>query len=236
MPTKSEIYEKVYGEQLYEEQNGMAPFLRKRLIKHEVNRYEVFLQLLPPKVERLLDVGCGGGHLAKTVVGRTSEYHGTDISPLPLRQAAETLAGTAGYSRTSLVRCDIDHGLPFDNGFFDAVACIAVLEHVVNPPNAIEEIHRVLKPNGVFIVEVPNIAWLPLRTGILFGRLPMTGGVYLGADWEHLHIFTKKLVIDLLTAEGFEIEKVTCSGVFADYRKWWVSLLGADVIVKCRKR
>lgn len=236
MPTKSETYDKVYGERLYEEQTGTVTSIYRKLKEHEIDRYETCLQLLPPRVERLLDVGCGGGHLGVVIKERVSEYYGVDISPVLLNQANSNLTRLGGNIKVSLTQCDFDQRLPFEDGFFDAISCIAVLEHVMNPPELVNEIHRVLRPDGFFVVQVPNVAWLPYRIGLLFGRLPLTGGVYLGADWEHLHIFTKKLAVDLLTTKGFEIERVLCSGVFAGYRKWWVSLLGSDIVVKCKKR
>lgn len=200
-----------------------------------MDRYATCLAFLPPKTQRLLDIGCGGGHFAQEARGRIVEYYGVDVSPVLLEQAEASLASVADECRIHLAQCDIDRGLPFEDGFFDAVACIAVLEHVMNPPSVIDEIHRVLKANGVFVLEVPNVAWLPYRIGLLFGRLPTSGGIYLGADWEHLHIFTKKLVMGLISSSGFEIEAVSCSGVFARCRRWWISLLGGDIIVKCKK-
>lgn len=129
----------------------------------------------------------------------------------------------------------MDEGIPFDDSFFDVVTCIAVLEHVFNPPNVLNEISRVLKLGGILIVQVPNIAWLPYRIQLLFGKLPKTGGVYLGTDWEHLHNFTKTTLCQLLMAKKFEIKAFSCSGIFAKYRKWWPSTLGADLIVRSVK-
>jgi SAM-dependent methyltransferase len=47
------------------------------------------------------------------------------------------------------------HNLPFYSNTFDAVICQAVLEHVVRPQACIDEIHRVLKPHGVFFADIP---------------------------------------------------------------------------------
>jgi SAM-dependent methyltransferase/uncharacterized protein YbaR (Trm112 family) len=55
--------------------------------------------------------------------------------------------------RTQLV-CDA-HDLPFRDNTFDGVVCQAVLEHVLDPPRVVEEIHRVLKPGGIVYSEVP---------------------------------------------------------------------------------
>lgn len=67
----------------------------------------------------------------------------------------------------------------------------------------LKEIHRVLKLSGIFIMQVPNIAWILYRVQLLFGKLPTTGGVYLGADWEHLHNFAKITLCRLLTENRF---------------------------------
>lgn len=50
--------------------------------------------------------------------------------------------------------CDA-HDLPFADGSFDGVLAQAVLEHVVDPPRCVSEIHRVLRPGGVIYAETP---------------------------------------------------------------------------------
>ena len=50
--------------------------------------------------------------------------------------------------------CDVAD-LPFEDGIFDRVVCNAILEHVINPVDSIEELHRVLKIGGQIWVEVP---------------------------------------------------------------------------------
>lgn len=48
--------------------------------------------------------------------------------------------------------CD-GHDIPFADGTFDGVIVQAVLEHVLDPYRCVDEIHRVLKPNGVVYAE-----------------------------------------------------------------------------------
>jgi SAM-dependent methyltransferase len=55
--------------------------------------------------------------------------------------------------RTSII-CDA-HDIPFKDGTFDAVIVQAVLEHVVDPYRCVEEIHRVLKDDGIVYAETP---------------------------------------------------------------------------------
>jgi len=94
---------------------------------------------------------------------------------------------------------------------------------------------QVLKPGGIFILQAPHIALMPYRFQLFFGKLPKTGGVYLGTDWEHLHNFTKTTLRQLLTGKQFEIKAVSCSGIFANLRRWWPSVLASDIVLKVRK-
>jgi ubiquinone/menaquinone biosynthesis C-methylase UbiE len=234
---KKKVYDKVYGhEGVYKPSHGLIDLLYRKLRKREINRYQVTYDLLPSigKSGRLLDVGCGDGDLVFICREKFGECYGIDISDVRVERAKRR-ALEKHTNNIYFYVCDADEGLPFSDSFFDAVTCISVLEHVFNPPNVVNEIHRVLKLGGVFIVQVPNVAWLPYRIQLLFGKLPKTGGVYLGADWEHLHWFTKDVLVKLLLASGFQIKQVTCSGIFAKYRKIWPSLLSGDLIIKTIK-
>ena len=54
--------------------------------------------------------------------------------------------------------CDIRgdaHKLPFADAIVDGVLCMEVLEHCVDPFTAMEEISRILKPNGLLILSTP---------------------------------------------------------------------------------
>jgi ubiquinone/menaquinone biosynthesis C-methylase UbiE len=231
---KERVYDTVYSgkEFSYESSHGLISFLYKKLLGFEVNRYQVVYNLLPSAKERLLDVGCGEGDFIFRSKAKFKECYGIDVSSLRIERAEERSKEILDGDNIHFCDCDVDEGIPFNDSFFDVVTCIAVLEHVFNPPNVLDEIHRVLKPGGTFIVQVPNFAWLPYRIQLLFGKLPKTGGIYLGADWEHLHNFTKTTLYKLLMAKKFQIKDVSCSGVFVKYRQWWQSLLGGDLIVK----
>ncbi len=235
---KKKVYDNVYGrkEISYEPSHGVIAFLYGKLLRFEVNRYQVAYALLQSDQGRLLDVGCGDGYFIFMAKDKFKECYGVDVSPLRIERAKEGSKERSDGDDFHFYECDVDEGLPFSNSFFDAVSCIAVLEHVFNPPRVLDEIRRVLKQGGTFIVQVPNIAWIPYRIQLLFGKLPRSGGVYFGADWEHLHEFTKSTLCELLTKKGFEISSVSCSGVLAKQRRWWSSTLGGDLVVKSEKR
>lgn len=79
---------------------------------------------------------------------------GEGIYPLLAEHRLETIETDIALGpRTKLV-CDAHH-LPFPDSSFDAVVAQAVLEHVVDPPNVVEEIYRVLRPHGYVYSEIP---------------------------------------------------------------------------------
>jgi ubiquinone/menaquinone biosynthesis C-methylase UbiE len=234
---KERIYDRIYGENtiLYDAPRGIIGFLYKKFQKYELNRNQAVLNLLPSFADKLLDIGCGNGDFVFSARSKFAQCYGVDISPKRILNARTVSKEMGLTNQLNFESCDIDNGLPFSDAYFDVITCVSVLEHVFNPPNTIEEIYRILKPGGLFILQVPNIAWLPLRFQLLFGSLPLTGGVYSNADWEHLHNFTKSLLYQLLQEKGFTISNIFCSGVFARYRKWWISALGSDLIVRSTK-
>lgn len=60
-----------------------------------------------------------------------------------------------GDSRTDIHIYSPLHVIPVPDEHFDAILCIAVLEHVANPEEVMREMFRVLKPGGHLILEVP---------------------------------------------------------------------------------
>lgn len=163
--------------------------------------------------------------------------YGVDISEVAIKNATKAACKREDKDAFHFSAYDVDEGLPFDDSFFDAVTCMAVLEHVVHPPSLLKEIKRISKNGAELIILVPNDAWLPYRFQSLVGKILQSGGVNeIGVDWGHLHKFNKSLSIKLLQSIGFHVIAVTCSGIFANCRKKWLSLLSGDIIIKAIKR
>jgi SAM-dependent methyltransferase len=122
---------------------GIRVVLRKILSPSSLASRQLYRKKIPTLIK---------DHSIKKVlvIGSGELRHGLKDS-----LAALSWIGTDVYlSPTVHVVADIHH-LPFLNDSFDLVVCTAVLEHVVEPSIAINEIERVLKMDGLILSEVP---------------------------------------------------------------------------------
>ena len=188
------------------------------------SRVDIALKLLESG-DKLLDVGCGDGTLGYYAKAKYKEVYGVDISEKALNIARKR--GVITF------KVDLNkEALPFSNNFFDAVTCLDVIEHVIDPRFLVGEIHRVLKKGGILIISTPNIRyWRYLFSLIFKGRFPKTSNDTELWDGGHLHYFTFKDVEDLLTKYGFKI--ITKRGVFG--RDFLKEFRSPGIIIKAIK-
>ncbi|MBN1496256.1 MAG: class I SAM-dependent methyltransferase [Spirochaetes bacterium] len=133
----------------------------------------------------ILDVGSSFGGFLKSA----SKYyrpHGIEVS---------SYAG--GYSISSIgptihIGTLKDH--PFEDNYFSVISMIELLEHLPDPLFALRECHRLLRDGGLLLIQTANMAGLQAR---LQGK---RYGYYLPG---HCSYFTKKNLMDALTACGF---------------------------------
>ncbi len=82
------------------------------------------------------------------------------------------------------------HNLPFEDNSIDAIICIAVLEHVEEPSQAMKEVFRVLKPGGHCFINIPFLYYYHPMKGYYkdFYRFTYDGVEYLTRDFEKVEI------------------------------------------------
>jgi SAM-dependent methyltransferase len=161
--------------------------------------------------QRIVDVGCGDGsatHLVRNLDARNTVI-GVDWSATALAQArARGLLVIQGGVDTS--------GLPLPDGCADVVIMSELIEHLVDTDTAVEEVRRVLRPGGVLLLSTPNLAAWFNRGLVGLGIQPVFSevslrGVYGRPGHEvvgHLRLFTRRALVEFLTARGFCCERV----------------------------
>jgi ubiquinone/menaquinone biosynthesis C-methylase UbiE len=106
---------------------------------------------------KLLDVGCGAGHLVNALGRRYPDLTltGVDLSPEMIRRAREATRGLPNVS----VSVGDALALDFPDATFDFVLSIASIKHWPNRVSGMREIFRVLRPGGrVFVMEIDRNA------------------------------------------------------------------------------
>lgn len=141
---------------------------------------------------RLLDVGCGDGLFLASCQQLLVERFGLDRS-LDALQAAQRRSGLG------LIQARVE-ALPFASESFGLITLFHVLEHLPAPNLFLREAHRLLRPGGWLVVQVPNVASLQRRL--------------LGQYWEgfevprHLINYSDRALSLLLEARGFQVTQI----------------------------
>ena len=145
---------------------------------------------------RILEIGCAAGLMTENLA-KKGELYATDISINYLKKVRNRVPGI------TLVRLDA-HKLPFDDLFFDYVLMTDVLEHVLVPCRVLEEVHRVLRPEGKLVLGVPNILNFSNIFKHLRGFKPNKLLQYADA---HISFYDPAGLFQLLAANRFEVKK-----------------------------
>ena len=165
-------------------------------------RAKLMQRLIAPG-QMVLDVGCGDGSAyAEELIQSGIQVHGVDISDVAVEEA---------ISRgVQAVRASLDEPLPFPDDHFDAVICIDMILHLLDPEFAVQEMYRVLKPGGNLLICVNNVGnWRNRFDHLFFGHVnpmgsPLTSTRYPWRD-PGLRLFNSQSLGNLLSDVGFSI-------------------------------
>jgi len=109
------------------------------------------------------------------------------------------------YSPIADVKADICD-LPFDDNSFDVVFCNHVLEHITDDTKAMQELYRVLKPNGMGIFQIPQ----ELSREKTFEDDSITDAkerAKIFGQYDHVRVYGRDY-FDKLRSIGFKVDEV----------------------------
>jgi SAM-dependent methyltransferase len=112
---------------------------------------------------------------------------------------------------------DLERGLPASVGDgFDVVLMSHVLEHLVDPTPVLRDAARVLAPDGLLAVALPNALVYANRARLLLGRFDYTEGGIM--DQTHVRFYTFRTAAALLHRTGWEVTRASVQGTFPLWR------------------
>jgi 2-polyprenyl-3-methyl-5-hydroxy-6-metoxy-1,4-benzoquinol methylase len=151
---------------------------------------------------RVLDVGCSSGYLARPLVERGNTIVGIELDPEAARAAEE-------FCERVLVGDVETMELPLEPGSFDVVLGGDVIEHLRDPGATLARLRPFLRPGGRIVLSTPNIANWAIRLSLLSGRWRYTERGIL--DRSHTHLFTRATLAETLERAGYRVERIDFS-------------------------
>lgn len=213
-PSESELSD-YYAKKYYQEARGSyeieydADEINYINNKIEQRAYilDKYLQLNSSRT--FLDIGCGEGWALNFFKQKGWEVLGLDYSSFGCEKfnpacMTNLIAGNVYKSITTLIE---------QKRKFDVVWVDNVLEHVINPEAIIQDFKKIISPNGILVVEVPND--FSILQNHVFNK-GLIDNQYWVVIPDHLSYFSKVSLENLLNANGWQ--SITC---LADYPIDW---------------
>jgi 2-polyprenyl-3-methyl-5-hydroxy-6-metoxy-1,4-benzoquinol methylase len=137
---------------------------------------------------RILDFGCGWGFFLD--VAQENGWEAFGLEPLP---------GHATYARANFnatIITDILREDTFPEKYFDIVTSFQVFEHLPTPCEDLKRLHKMMKQDGIVMIEVPNIdTW----------SVKLLGKRHRHFVQDHLNFFSKDTLAQMLEQNGFKV-------------------------------
>ncbi len=113
---------------------------------------------------RVLDLACGEGVMTRALVETGADVVGTDVAPELIVRATAKGSGTYHVASADALSFATD-------GEFDAVVCVLALQNIERPEKVVDEVARVLKPGGRFVIVLNHpILRIPKRSSWEFDQ------------------------------------------------------------------
>jgi ubiquinone/menaquinone biosynthesis C-methylase UbiE len=199
-PDVAEVFERV-----------LVPGIFERYARDLVERARPF-----GPSDRILDLGCGTGIVARVLrdrLGGAARLTGLDISPLMIARARSIAPDIDWYQGDAIA-------LPFADASFDVVLSQQMLQFTRDPGAAVREIRRVLAPGGRLVAST----WRPRHHSPLYDALGQVAERHLGPSNDQRWGLDGDQLRALLFAAGFAEVRVETVSLTEHYREFPVRL------------
>jgi ubiquinone/menaquinone biosynthesis C-methylase UbiE len=171
---------------------------------------------------RVLDIGCGPGILTTALSPLVDEVVGLDLTPEMIKQARKR---TEDLSLSNVIfKVGRAEQLPFPDSHFDVVVTRLMLHHLVSPGEAVKEIARVLRSDGIAVVA-------DIITSDVEEEAELHNALETLRDPSHIWALTKPEFDELLISHGLKI--IAYDG-WVSHREFgeWIKITNAPERVK----
>ena len=147
----------------------------------------------------ILEVGCSSGYLGASLAAKGHRVTGVEPDPVSAAAASRVLA--------EVWQGGLDESLAaHPEARFDVLVFGDVLEHMLDPAEALRRSLAHLRPGGSVVISLPHIAHGSVRAMLLAGRFDYADRGIL--DSTHLRFFTRTGIAHLLADAGLALERL----------------------------
>ena len=159
---------------------------------------EDMVDLVPPNINRVLDIGCAKGGYGKHLKQVRPDIWivGVELNPI--------MAESARLCYDEIITSPIEQAQIKEK--FDLVNCGDILEHLENPWRMLKRIYQLLNDGGYLALSVPNAGHWTVVKDLLSGRFEYIPVGLLCIS--HLRWFTESSIRQALADAGFGIDKI----------------------------
>lgn len=159
------------------------------LDRAEVNRLrQAILSMVPTHAKWVLDVGCGSGWLAKSLIPQNRNVVSMDIGITNPQRAIRTTPSPHHFGLVADAMAP-----PFKKSSFDCIVASEIIEHIIAPQQFLNQLAQLLKPGGRLIVTTPYNEKINYSLCIHCNQLT--------PHHAHLHSFTQESIKQIAPEE-----------------------------------
>jgi len=167
------------------------------------DRFTAALAAVAPRLPvqaSLLELGAGDGRIGYSLLEERPDIARVVLSDFSEPRVQGLSRSFQDDPRVEVAQLDAEH-VDYEEGSFDAILMVALIEHLLDPLRAMIRIRALLKPRGFVYIDTPNIAKWTRRLKLLRGEFPSTASMGEGLitydgrpvdlyDEGHLHYFS----------------------------------------------